>query len=355
MERGLKNNHVDYINLAIGTPDLEPPNEIKELIVDFSNNFSLNYLNTGGRVETRKNIWNLIDGLEDNLNKNQEICMVPGAKYGIYLALKTITNVGDCAVLIEPYWLSYPEICKSLGLNIYSINSQDELELGLSNLIVSSGLLPKVVIINNPNNPTGQIIDEKQLLDIILFCKKHEIWVIIDEVYKDLCFDMNTVSHKNFNQENVIRVGSFSKSLAIPGLRSGYVIGNKRFIKNFELLNQHITTCNNSLTEFIMSRVSLNSFCSYVRECSIVYQDRYNLAKELLKKAGYEVVNSSSSFYLFFDINGKFNNGEVACFEFEKKGVLLTPGISYGELSKNKVRMCLTKPKMDLEEAIRRL
>ena len=97
------------------------------------------------------------------------------------------------------------------------------------------------MILNNPNNPSGRILNKEFLSGLSHFLNKNSIWLILDEVYKDLTFSGTRDLHKGLtNYTNVVRIGSLSKSMAIPGMRIGYVVGNSDFVENFNLFNQHI-------------------------------------------------------------------------------------------------------------------
>lgn len=332
-------------NLAIGSPDIPPPSEISELIKDFAKKPDYQYQPTKGGIDTIKNVINLVDRTNEQFNLNKNVVLTPGAKYGIYLALKTVCNIGDHVVLVEPYWLSYTDICESLGLkvsfwepidNIYTFND-------IKHLIEKSINRPRVIVINNPINPSGYIFDSKLLDSIINYCYSNDIWVILDEVYKDLCFDINKNLHKNLFSNNLIRIGSFSKSLAIPGFRSGYILGSESFITKFNLLHQHIATSINSLTGFILRYLSFQTYTEYTQNCSLIYKKRYEICyRELLEK-GYKPIKSDATFYMIFDVSDKFENGQIACDYFETQGILLTAGINYGKKFNKTVRICLTK------------
>jgi aspartate aminotransferase len=356
MSKGLSISEGMY-NLAIGTPDLNPPTEIFELIDNFKNNPKFNYQPTKGSTKALANVKSLIDPDNNSIDPNKNILLIPGAKYGIYMSLKTICNIGDNVLLIEPYWLSYPDICKSLNLNFHSwtINHQKEDYLleDFKELLNKHSF--KVIIINNPINPTGYIFKESFLKQIIQHCSENNIWIILDEVYKDLCFDPNIRLHENLFEPNLIRVGSFSKSLSIPGFRIGYVIGSEDFISHFSLFHQHIITSISSVSNDIISNISEKSYRRFVLESAEIYKERYLKVKEILDSKGLPVCKSECSFYVLVNMSSKFNNGEEACDFYEKKNILLTPGVHYGKNYASHVRICLTKSTETLVKIIEML
>ena len=345
MAKGLQENGEVY-NLAIGSPDIAPPKNVEELVTRFSHSPNFNYQPTKGSLKALSNLKNVVDPYNDQLNPSENIILVPGAKYGIYLALKSICNIGEEVLLIEPYWLSYPDICTSLQLqfSFWKEDIQvDKYHVEAFSQIVSAGNF-KAVIVNNPINPSGYVFSNEEMKEMIKICAKKNVWILIDEVYKDLCFDSKANLHTSISGDNVIRVGSLSKSLSIPGFRAGYVLGSALFISKFNLLHQHIATSIHSLTNFIVGEIDVASYIKYTRLCATKYAERFLFAKTLLTKKGFKVIESHASFYLLMDVSSKFENGEAACDYYEKMNILMTPGIHYGLSSQSFVRICLTHP-----------
>ena len=335
----------DYINLAIGAPDIPPPKDVSEAISNFLSEGNYKYFNSRGSEKARKNVSTLL-GLE--VESIDEITLVNGAKFGIYNALNTLLNTGDAVGLFPPYWLSYPDINKILGLKTVffdsHINESNDLYYSLEEVkksIAENNI--RCIIINDPNNPSGQLFDQILFDDLLKFCAEEQIWVIVDEVYKDLIFEEGkplTFDIKKF--ENIVKVGSLSKSLSVPGLRAGYVQASKEVISNFNLINQHISTCINSLTDYVLGSILKESFDSYIHETSKVYQRRYELASKILTEKGYKFFRAYSGFYMLVKVVPKYESGEIAAEELQKEGVLVTPGKAYGEDFNDYIRLCLT-------------
>ena len=344
MAKGLSEGKMLY-NLAVGSPDIPPPSQINTLIEQFIHQPDFNYQPTKGGQKAIENLLKIVDPNNHSINPNNNVVIVPGAKYGIYLSLKTLCNIGDSVVMVEPYWLSYTDICYSLSLNpIFWRPNIDNYQVNsLEKLIINQPKRPKVIIINNPINPSGYIFKDDELLEIIQLAKRLGIWVILDEVYKDLCFDPSRKLHSNFFDENLIRVGSFSKTLSIPGFRPGYVIGSNNFTKNFNLLHQHIATSIHSITAFILKNIDSEIYHNYTKQCSLIYKERYEFVFKSLIEKGYKPLKSEGTFYMLVDIENKFQDGSEACEKLEEKGIILTPGVNYGETFNNTVRICLTK------------
>lgn len=356
MMKGLVHNDIRF-NLAMGAPDIPPPREVYDIIEKYAHNPDFRYLPSKGTGKALMNLKHLVLNDAEFIDPAKNCVLVPGAKYGIYLSLKTVCNPKDPVLLFEPYWLSYPEICKSLDLNFQTIapdpvSGRYALDQ-LKSMILDHNI--RAIVLNNPVNPSGYIFTEAELSEIIDFCKARNTWVILDEVYKNLCFDRNLKLHHNLVAENVVRVGSLSKSLNLPGFRAGYVVGDAAFIDLFDRLHQHIATCIHPLTNEIISQMPAVAFHTFSNHCAEVYSGRFEMAKVILNKNGFKILESEASFYLMVDVTNKFANGNEAGDYYEKIGIRLTPGENYGKCYRNFIRLCLTLPDEELAIVLNQL
>jgi aspartate aminotransferase len=353
MSKGLSEVPV-FANLAVGSPDILPPDEITNLCLEYSKNPNFSYGQTKGSVKALQNLHKLVFNANSYINPDKQISLCNGAKFGIYLTLKTICNPGDHVMLLQPYWLSYPDICKSLALfwsgfeYDFSTDSYKVDDLKQSLLLENS----KVLLLNNPNNPSGKLLSLDFLVEMIDFCEKHEIWVVLDEVYKDLNFAKQSNIHENLQGDNLIRVGSLSKSMALAGMRIGYVQGSNNFIANFNLFNQHISTCINSLSMFLVENMSKFCYDSFSKYCAEIYNERFEMAQTILKQKGYYFLRSESSFYLLVKVTPRYKDIDTAIKSLEEKGIIVTQGEYYGEQFKDYFRVCLTIDKQKLIETL---
>lgn len=351
MAKGLIEQRVDY-NLAVGSPDLPPPAQVQDIVKEYATQPLYNYQPTKGSKAALANALKLIEGTDSAIDPDKNLVLVPGAKYGIYMVLKTICDAGDNVVLVQPYWLSYPDICLSLNLNYsswsYDFEQADYDIAALEKLLSQTN--PKAIVLNNPVNPSGYIFSNETIQQIISLCAKHNIWVILDEVYKDLCFDRSLQLHKDFQADNLVRVGSFSKSLSIPGFRAGYVLGSDTFISKLLLLHQHIATSISALTNYTLEKIDAEIYQAYADMCAKTYSQRFEVAYRALAAKSLTPLQGNASFYMMVDVSSKFQNGEQACEEYQNNNILVTPGIHYGSDYDNYIRLCLTVNKDELKK-----
>lgn len=345
MNIGLAEGTDQYLNLAIGSPDLPAPPIVQEILQQGIVNQQFEYVQSKGSKKAISNLKMLV--FPNSEVQNQELMLVNGAKYGIYLSLKTICNPGDTVILMEPFWLSYPSICYSLNLNFKSwlpkLNDYQNINFDFSELeTLVERYHPKILILNNPNNPSGKIFDSDFVAELNSFLSKKSIYLLIDEVYKDLAFSplVETISN-----DNIVRVGSLSKSLSVPGLRIGYIRGQEKLLSGMQLFNQHLMTCINSLSHYLIEHLPPESYHSHTGYCTRIYQDRFEKLQKLMSNTRLRLLQSQSSFYALIDFSNFFEDGQEAAEILQKDlKLLVTPGRHYGESFRAYIRVCLTHP-----------
>lgn len=346
MKAGLDENSKNSVNLGIGVSDLQAPDCIAELMKHFIKSNKYPYTPSLGTLKARRNIYSILYPSSQQLSFNNFL-LVNGAKWGISLALSTICNLNDTVILMEPYWLSYPSICSINNLLNISwcpeVTDDGELIFSIETLhkIIENNS-PRVLILNNPNNPSGKIFSNNFIKEVVEICNERDIWVIIDEVYRDLTFNIEDRScdEEIYNSLNVITVGSFSKSLSIPGLRLGYIRSNETFITNADLINQHLLTCISSLTNVVAENINANDYYNFTSYASKVYEDRY---MTFVKNINGNLIKSKASFYVLVSPKRDFINGIEICSRLANEDDLIcTPGIHYGKSFANYIRVCLT-------------
>jgi len=355
MKIGLGNRGDEYLNFAIGAPDLDPPRLVESILKSRLELPDYPYTTSAGTLLARKNIANILSDATNEINPDQ-VMLCEGAKYGIYIALKTICNKGEKALLIEPYWLSYPHIVASLEMEtiIYSpvIENGGKLVYDLNDLVRTSVRENvRVVIINNPNNPSGQIFEFDEIDDLAKQLNAAGIWLLIDEVYKDLIYEREIERSFNISGQNVIRVGSFSKSLCIPGLRLGYMVSQPDILEKLLLVSQHIQTCVNTYALSVAENMDKETLQEHSKYCSLIYKSRYDALSRCLRPTQLKLLFCEASFYAFVDFSAYFPHALDACKFLENKyKVLTTPGHEYGNSFNRYVRICLTLPEVTMVE-----
>jgi aspartate/methionine/tyrosine aminotransferase len=354
MQAGLLEDAHLYSNLAIGVSDLPPPTQLQSLIEDFAKQNYLPYVASKGSKKARTNLSNIIFRNEDV--DPDEVVLVNGAKWGLHLALMGILNPGDHVILMEPYWLSYPEMISLQYAHFISwkptVSVSGELSFHLDSLLaLLETHKPKVLILNNPNNPSGMLFSKEFVDKVAQILHQNGAWLIIDEVYKDLLFSRADEKEFYSKGENIIRIGSFSKSIASPGLRLGYIQAKQEFISFLDKMNQHMQTCVTGLSHFVMENLDKQVYLDYVSYSSAIFHNRYLVLESSLKGSKFKHLKGSASFYALVNFSSFAASGEDACKKLlSEYKILATPGGAYGQSFSEYVRVCLTVDEKKLKE-----
>jgi aspartate/methionine/tyrosine aminotransferase len=164
-------------------------------------------------------------------------------------------------------------------------------------------------------------------------------------VYRELVYDTAASREFAITDDNIVRIGSLSKSLSIPGLRLGYICGSKTMIDNADLFNQHIQTCINSLSCYLIENLNADLFHSFARKCAGIYKERFDVISQSFRSTELRLLHSDASFYSLVDFGKYFRNGQEACdFLSSKLNINAVPGRPYGDNFESYIRICLTLP-----------
>ncbi|AFS79324.1 aspartate aminotransferase AspB [Gottschalkia acidurici 9a] len=326
-------------DFSLGNPNLAPPEEVKQAIIDILNNESSTYvhgyMNNSGYEDVRSII-------AESLNKRfgmdfseKNLIMTVGAAGGLNVALKTILNPSDEVIVFAPYFGEYRSYVSNYDGNLVvispnTVNFQPNLKEFREKITAKT----KAVIINSPNNPTGVIYSEETIQELsdILREKQKEfgtsIYLIADEPYRELAYDGITVPYIPKYFENTIVGYSYSKSLSLPGERIGYlVIPNT--VDDFENVLSAANVANR-----ILGFVNAPSLLQRaVAKCidAEVNVAAYNKNREVLYKGltevGFECIKPEGAFYMFVKspIEKDIDFANMA----KKYNILVVPGSAF--------------------------
>jgi len=348
MKAGLVEQDKVMTNLAVGIPDVVAPQEIGALVREAADLSRYNYVPSKGTKKALANLKHILFAQEESVDAAANLLLVSGAKYGIYLSLKTMCNYGDTVILMQPYWLSYPEIVHSLGLKFVcwnpAVNDAGVLSFDVAELAaLVKEHRAKALILNNPNNPAGKVFRKSEVSQINTVLQEYGAWLLIDEVYRDLVFDSSLAGEFALTADNIVRVGSLSKSLSIPGLRLGYICAPAQMISYADLYNQHIQTCLNSISCHVMENLDKQVFESFAAKCAEVYKERFELMSRKFSGTPLRLLRSESTFYSLVDFGQYFKTGQEACdFLAADMDIIAVAGVAYGQNFESYIRICLT-------------
>ncbi|WP_066506641.1 pyridoxal phosphate-dependent aminotransferase [Abyssisolibacter fermentans] len=356
----------NIINMSVGEPDLEPP-----LAASFSGikaivNGQTGYTPAAGIQELRESISDYLwDQNKVRFHPNQ-IVTSAGGKQPLYNVFQVICDYGDEVILPSPFWVSYPEQISLAGAKpiIVRCNSTANFKLSHKQLIESITEKTKAVIINSPNNPTGSVYTESELLEIGNILKNHpNIFIISDEIYDKFVYEGKHVSISSLFPElldRIIITNGFSKVFAMTGWRLGYIVAPLDVAEALTSFQSHATGSPSTISQYAGISALKNFNESTVQEFK---EKRDLLVNGLNKIPGINCIKPDGGFYIFPDVSSyfgaRFENkiiSDVSTFSnllLDNQLISVVSGDAFGEPTN--IRLNFTLSKDIILEAIKRI
>jgi arginine:pyruvate transaminase len=219
----------DVIALTVGDPDQAPPEVLIETTVAALRAHRTGYARMIGTEKLREAIAARHAARTGMPCSADNIVVVPGAQGGLYCALQCLAGVGDEVVVPEPIYATYEAVIGASGARMVTVPLIPErgFHPDLDALAAAITERTRVIWINSPHNPTGAVFTAQEIAAIAALCRRHDLWLLSDEVYEDLAFARPHVSPRSLPgmAERTVVVSSLSKSHAAPGFRCGWIIG----------------------------------------------------------------------------------------------------------------------------------
>lgn len=369
----------DVISLAQGVPSFDTPECIKRRVERaLKDGVVAKYSLSPGLPELRELIE--IHLARENMfyDWQNEIIVTAGAIEGITAAILAITSPGDEIIIPEPTYTSYREVIILAGCKpvFVPLNEEKGWALELEKYESAITEKTKAIFYCNPNNPTGTIYTKTQLLELARLAEKYNLYLISDEVYKDLVFDSE---EKFFSlaeipelRKRVIRIFSFSKTYAMTGWRIGYIHSDESIMKEILKVHDSLVTCAPVISQYA-AMGALEMAGDDVIKFNKKYRKRRDLICERLDKLKniFSYIKPISSYYVFPRIinlsvpstghlplergEGIGSSWRFALKLLEETQVAVVPGIAFGPNGENHIRISFGKTGKDINEAFDRM
>jgi aspartate aminotransferase len=332
------------IRLNLGDPDMPTPPEIVEAAYASMKAGKTKYSSSYGELNLRQKIAEL-HGV-----KTENVVITPGSKWGIFATMYLMMKAGGNVIIPTPYWTAYDLIAKSLGAQTKLLHTEMEnyWKVDLDKLESLIDKNTRMIILNNPNNPTSKVIDAETLDGIVELANRKGVTILSDEVYGTIAFT-KTKSILEYDGDNThILSNGFSKTFTMTGWRIGYLIANKQLIDNITKLNQ-ITI--NNVPVFIQDAAlkGLELDKQIASTIKAKYKQRADLASKKLAAAGFKFTKPDAPFYVFPKLDGL--DSEKYTLNLLDKGVAVAPGTSFGDYREH-FRISLTAPDDQIDVAL---
>ncbi len=346
LAKQMRADGMDVIGFGTGEPDFDTPDNIKESGIRAIQEGKTKYTPAAGLVDLRKSICARLK-LDFDLDYDfTQITVASGAKHSVFIALMAILNPGDEVIIPAPYWVSYYEMVHLAGGTPFIIEAGEPQNFKISPSQLDSviGKKTKALMLNNPSNPTGMLYTKAELAAIAEVCKKHDIYVISDEIYSSLVYDgKEFVSFASISQdayERTILINGVSKAYSMTGWRIGYAAAEKKISKVMANILSHSTGAPGTMNQ-LAAIEALSGPQDSVEAMRKVFEVRRNyIVKRMNEIPDVSCIMPDGAFYVMMNINrlvgrtlgGRLieNDDDFAVAFLEKGLVALVPCSGFG-------------------------
>ena len=350
----------DAISLGVGEPDFETPWHIRDEGIYSLEKGRTFYTSNAGLKELKIEICNYLKRRYDlSYHYENEVLVTVGGSEVIDIAMRAMVNPGDEVLIPQPSYVSYEPCALLTGAKPVIINLKHENQFRLTAQELEEAITEKtkLLVLPFPNNPTGAIMERKDLEEIAEVIKKHDIFVISDEIYSELCYTDQHVSIANIEgmQERTILINGFSKSYAMTGWRLGYACGPKEIIEQMTKIHQFCIMCAPTTSQYAAVE-ALKNGDEDVQNMREAYNQRRRYLVHAFKEMGLECFEPFGAFYMFPCIKefGMTSDEFATRFLMEEK-VAVVPGTAFGDCGEGFIRISYAYSLDNLKLAIGRL
>lgn len=348
------------IHFEIGDPNFNsPPNVIAALKKALDANLT-HYTNSMGIIELREALAHYI-GLNLGFKPSIEQILVCPANAVIDFVTRCVANPGDEIIYPDPGFSTYYSVISYNQMVPVGVHLKEENNFCMMPQDIRGKITDKtrLIIINSPNNPTGSVLNEKEILEIAKIAEEHDIYLLSDEVYMKIIYDKSHFSPSIIDQckERTIILNSFSKAYAMSGWRLGYAVGPEKLIKKLGLLLQTIISCLPAFTQHGGIAAILDNQQILQERVKKLRERRDLLVKGLNRLPGISCVIPDGAFYAFPNIRDTgLTSDEFSNKILEQAGVCIVSGNSFGGYGEGFVRLCYASTEIEaIEEALGRM
>ena len=346
------------INLSQGFPGFPIDSDLIELVNKHMKLGANQYAPMSGVPELREAISQM--HLKSNgfkYNADSEITITAGATQGLYTAISTLINEGDEVIVFEPAYDSYvPSIKANGGKPIYISLEHPTYDINWKEVNSRISSKTKMIIINNPHNPTGAVLNENDLKELSKIVKGSNIIILSDEVYQHIIYDgqkhCSVADYPELRSRSIV-VGSFGKSLHATGWKIGYLLAPDFITKEIRSIHQWVVFAVNTPIQYAIAEY-ISKPENYLNVASFL-QEKRDFFVDVMKDTKFDVIPSKGTYFQLMDYSKISNKSDIEFTEWltkEKKVASVPVSVFYHEKTDHKViRFCFAKDNSELEQA----
>ena len=337
----------DAISLGVGEPDFETPWHIRDEGIYSLERGRTFYTSNAGLLELREEISKYLKRRYDvNYNAKTEMLVTVGGSEAIDIALRAMVDPGDEVLIPQPSYVSYEPCAVLAGAKpvIIELKHENQFRLTAQELEDAITDKTKILILPFPNNPTGAIMERADLEAIAEVIKKHDLYVLSDEIYAELCYTEKHISIVNIPGmwERTILINGFSKSHAMTGWRLGYACGPAEIIEQMYKIHQFCIMCAPTTSQYA-AMDALKNGDEDVQMMREAYNQRRRYLVHVFQEMQLECFEPFGAFYIFPCIKEfGMTSDEFASRFLQEEKVAVVPGTAFGDCGEGFIRISYT-------------
>ncbi|MFB6270215.1 MAG: pyridoxal phosphate-dependent aminotransferase [Halobacterium sp.] len=344
----------DVVDLSVGEPDFDTPQNIKDAAEDALEAGHTGYTSSNGIPALREAIASKLQG--DGLDYEAgNVIVTPGAKQALFETFQTVVDDGDEVVLLDPAWVSYEAMAKIAGgeLNRVDLSPYDfQLEPALDDLAAAVSDDTELLVVNSPSNPTGAVYSRDAMEGVRDLAVDHDVTVISDEIYQHINYGPEHVSLAGLDgmHERTVTINGFSKAYAMTGWRLGYLAAPEALVDQAGKVHSHSVS---SATNFVQHAgvEAIENTEESVEEMVEAFEERREFLLDRFAEHGKDVPEPEGAFYAMLPVA---DDDQQWCQDALKDAHVATvPGSAFGTPGYARISYAASKER--LGEAVDRL
>jgi aspartate/methionine/tyrosine aminotransferase len=344
------------INLGLGEPDFPTPEVIRRAAIEFIEQGFVGYTPNAGILPLRSAIAAYhSEGMAAAFSANQ-VCVMNGTEEALFAVVMTIAGPCDDVLLPDPCYLAYPPIAELAGgrATYYRMPAAQGFTFDRESFEKAVTDKTKIVILLSPSNPTSRTIARDDLQFIAERLQGTNVYVIADEIYRELYFTERPATISEFYDRTII-VSGLSKSMSMTGWRLGWCVGPEEVIAHVTVMHQYVSTCASGVSQ----RAALAAFTDEGRKATAEMRDELKRRNDVMARAierdlQLPFVQGEGAYYIMLDVS-EFGPSMDTAMRVLKHRVITVPGSAFGAEGEGYLRLSFSIAPHLIEEGIRRI
>lgn len=348
----------DCIHLEVGEPNFNTPDHIVAAAHEAAASGFTKYTSNAGIPELREVLAGKVRERNGIQAEPDQVVVTPGSVAGLYSTLIALVDPGSEVLLADPAWPNYELMMRLTGITParFPLHPDKGLIPQIEDIEPHVTERTRALLLNSPGNPTGAITPPDVLAELLELARRHDLWVLTDEVYDEMWFDHPPAALAPLDTDGrVITFFSFSKTYAMTGWRVGYLVAAPDVAEYIIKAQEPITSCVNAPAQ-MAAVTAITGPQDCVAEMREAYHERRDLVSALCDERGVSYVRPTGAFYLMADISSAhMNDVDFARRLVRERSVAVVPGTTFGPDSGHYVRISLATAAEPLLEGVSRL